>query len=103
MPFRTISPLRSAPSRAIWVRSMTSWSGAEAAKKGLNLLSKPVSARTSVPSEAAVVDASAVAVLLLSLDAVAAEEAAPPQPASMPTLRAAADASAMACFVFFMW
>jgi len=67
------------------------------------LLSKPVSARTSVPSEAAVVDASAVAVLLLSLDAVAAEEAAPPQPASMPTLRAAADASAMACFVFFMW
>ena len=44
--------------------------------------------------------ASAVAVLAASLDA--AEEAELPQPASMLRLRAAADASAMACFAFFM-
>ena len=44
--------------------------------------------------------ASAVAVLVASLDA--AEEAELPQPASMLRLRAAADASAMACFAFFM-
>ena len=99
MPFRIISPLRSAPSRPSWVRSMTSWSEAEEAKKGLNLPSKPVSARTRVPSEAAVLDASAVAVLVLSL---VASDAAPPQPASTLTLSAAADASAMTCLVFFM-
>ena len=75
----------------------------EAAKNGLNLPSKPVSARTRVPSLLPVSVAAASLVASLEATDSALLEAEEPQPASRPAAIATAMASASTCLVFFMF
>ena len=75
----------------------------EAAKNGLNLPSKPVSARTMVPSLLPVSVAAASLVASPEATDSALLEAEEPQPASRPAAIATAMASASTCLVFFMF
>ena len=75
----------------------------EAAKNGLNLPSKPVSARTRVPSLLPVSVAAASLVASPEATDSALLEAEEPQPASRPAAIATAMASASTCLVFFMF
>ena len=114
MPCMMISPRRSAFSRTACVRVCAAWSGTEAAKNGLNLPSKPVSAMTIVPSGLPTVSSVAssppsVVSLLVSSAGVVSEGVVVSsvvllaQPASRPRQSTSARSSAMSCFMCFIF